>query len=62
MSEKVYIVKEECLGCETCAELCPDVFEMNDEGLAEVREGADTAVECVDDAIASCPAGCIVKE
>ena len=52
-----FIVKTEtCIGCELCPETCPEVFEMNDEGKAQVKvavvpsgaEGScrDAADEC----------------
>lgn len=60
---KIILEKEECLGCEVCVELCPSAFAfLEDESVAEVIEGADPEDECVDEAIASCPAGCISKE
>ena len=63
MAEKVYIDQDECIGCETCVELCPAVFRFNDEtATAEVIDGADGDAECVDEAIASCPVNCITKE
>lgn len=58
----ITIDQEECLGCETCAEICPQVFIMNDDGKAEVVPDADTELDCVDEAIGSCPAECIIKE
>lgn len=63
MSGKIVIDQEECLGCEACVEICPKAFEMDEEkGKAVVKENADAADECVDEAIASCPAECIKKE
>lgn len=62
MAEIITIDKDECLGCETCAELCPQAFVMNDEGKAEVHPDADPDQDCVDEAIGACPAGCINKE
>jgi ferredoxin len=63
MAKHVHIDREECIGCEACVELCPAVFRFDDqEGKAEVIEGADAGEECVDEAIASCPAACISKE
>ncbi len=63
MAEKIVIDQDECIGCEACVELCPSVFVFDDdEGKAFVIDGAETDEECVDEAIASCPAGCIVKE
>lgn len=63
MAEKVVIEEDECIGCEACVELCPSVFSFDDgEGKAIVNDGAEADEECVDEAIASCPAECIHKE
>lgn len=63
MSEEIVIDEDECIGCEACVEICPECFEMEeDEEKAKVKEGADANAECVDEAIASCPAECISKE
>ncbi len=49
-----------CIGCGACAELCPDIFEMDDRTdkarviVFEIRDKS-----CVDEAIATCPAECI---
>ncbi len=62
MSE-VVIDREECIGCEACVETCPEVFQFNaDEEKAYVIEDADTSLDCVDEAIASCPVECISME
>ena len=34
---KVKVNKDACIGCGACASICPDVFELNDEGLSEVK-------------------------
>lgn len=63
MSEKVIIDQDECIGCEACVETCPSVFSFDDdEEKAYVNEDADAGEDCVDEAIASCPAECITKE
>lgn len=63
MSEKVKIEEDECIGCEACVELCPSVFAFDeDSGKAYVLEDADGEEECVEEALASCPAECISKE
>ncbi len=55
--EKKYKVNENCIGCGLCAETCPEVFSMTDEGTASAIEtevpanAADTAVEAKD----NCP-------
>ncbi len=63
MKPKVTINQDECIGCEACVGICPSVFRFNDElGKAEVTENANAEEECVEEAIASCPAECISKE
>lgn len=59
----VVIDVDECIGCEACVEACPEVFAFNDdEEKAYVVEGADADADCVEEAIASCPAECIEIE
>ena len=38
---KVWIEQDYCTGDGLCADLCPDVFEMRDDGLAHVRGSED---------------------
>ena len=54
-------VNEGCLGCGACTGICPDVFELDDEGLAKVivEETEDPAVQA---AIDGCPVGVIEAE
>ena len=54
-------VNEGCLGCGACTGICPDVFELDDEGLAKVivEETEDPAVQ---HAIDGCPVGVIEAE
>lgn len=63
MARKVILDEECCVGCGTCAELCPDVFEMDDateKARVILPEGGNE--ECIEDAIASCPDSCIAWE
>ena len=63
MAEKVVIDQDECIGCEACVETCPAVFGFDEEeGKAFVIDDADPGEDCVDEAIASCPAECISRE
>lgn len=61
---KVKVIKDACIGCGACAAICDNVFEINDEGLSEVKEEAkeevkeDDKVACKD-AAESCPTGAI---
>ncbi|WP_457577191.1 ferredoxin [Desulfomarina sp.] len=60
MSKKVHIDEDECIGCESCVEICPDVFRFNDDtDKAEVIDEDSGGEECVEEAAASCPAECI---
>ena len=54
-------VNEGCLGCGACTGICPDVFELDDEGLAKVIV-AETEDPAVQDAIDGCPVGVIEAE
>ena len=63
MAKQVEIDREECMGCEACVELCPDIFEFDSDEVKAIvikPEGGDE--KCIEDAIASCPAGCITYE
>ncbi|MEJ5366232.1 MAG: ferredoxin [Desulfosoma sp.] len=60
MTKKVYIKTEECIGCESCVELCPEVFGFDEEAEKAhviLAEGGDE--DCTEEAIATCPAECI---
>ncbi len=35
---RVDIDRDGCISCGLCAETCPEVFEMADDGLAQVKE------------------------
>jgi len=54
---KATVNEETCVGCGLCADTCPDVFEMKDEGIAEVKtdpvppEAEDSCREAAE----SCP-------
>jgi ferredoxin len=61
----VKIDEDECMGCESCVEICPAVFGFNeDETKAYVIEDADLEAnaDCIEESIGSCPAACITKE
>lgn len=56
--------RDACIGCELCATICPEVFEIDDEQIATVI--VDTVPEDVEDdakeAEDSCPTNAISIE
>lgn len=56
------VINEDCMGCESCVELCPDVFEMNSDGDLAVVKDPDSTLDCVGEAIDACPAQAISRE
>lgn len=50
-----------CIGCGACQAVCPDVFQINDEGLATtiVDDIKDDVKEDAIDAKEGCPVGAI---
>lgn len=60
MGKEVTIDADECTGCETCVELCPDVFEFDeDTETAKVILEEGGPEDCIQEAVESCPVECI---
>lgn len=60
MRKRVVIETEDCVGCESCVELCPDVFRFDEEAQKAVvilPEGGPE--DCIEEAIGACPVECI---
>ncbi len=61
---------EKCIGCGSCAALCPKYFEMADNGKAhvigsveaEIEELEVEKIECAESAAEACPVQCIHVE
>ena len=47
------IDKEKCIGCGTCEAVCPEIFEIGDDGKAKIKE--QKKIPCLKEAIESCP-------
>ena len=65
---KVVIERPLCISCESCVNICPEFWEMADDGFSYLKgskksgENEDREiddVECNIDAAESCPALCI---
>ncbi len=61
---KVKVNKEACIGCGACAAICPDVFEIDDEGLSTVKVEtvSEELQEDTTEAVESCPTAAIITE
>jgi len=58
---RVKVTEDDCIGCGVCAQICTDVFVLDeDAGISKVikPEGSDCAQEAAD----SCPVSCIIIE
>ena len=59
------VVNQNCIGCGACESICPEVFQINDEGLSTViaeEEDFKNHEDEIRDAIDSCPVGAIEEE
>ena len=61
---KAHVDRDTCIGCGVCPSVCPEVFEMRDDGLSHVivdtvPAGAEDAAK---DAEESCPVDAITVE
>ncbi|MEW6185976.1 MAG: ferredoxin [Thermodesulfobacteriota bacterium] len=63
MARKVSIADEECIGCESCQKICPEVFQIDEAtGKAKVIKAEGGPEGLIEEAIATCPVTCIHRE
>ncbi len=63
MAKQVIIEQEECIGCESCVEICPEVFGFDEaEEKAYVIDSQGASEEKIQEAMDSCPVECIYWE
>ena len=58
---KVVVNKDNCIGCGACEAICPEVFQLNDDGLSTVINDEITSEleDNVKEAIEGCPTSAI---
>lgn len=61
---KANVDKDTCIGCGLCPSICPEVFEMQDDGKAGVMADPvpDSAKDSAKEAEGSCPVNAISVE
>ena len=60
---RVTVDEETCIGCELCAETCPEVFELKDDkAVAKMEEVPEELVESCREAAEECPVEAIQVE
>lgn len=60
MSRIPVVEQDDCIGCEVCTQICPEVFSMNhaiEKSTVHNPQGA--SAEKIEQAMDSCPAACI---
>ncbi len=61
---KAFVNKEDCIGCGLCPSICPDIFKMDDDGLA-IAEDIEIPEDILDEAkeaAESCPTDAITVD
>jgi ferredoxin len=61
---KAHVEQDTCIGCGQCADTCPEVFEMNDEDVSQVKADPvpPEAEESCREAASNCPVDAITIE
>lgn len=56
--KKLVINEAECIGCDLCVELCPDLF-ISTKFVPQVVDKDVTDIQCAKDAVEFCPTNVI---
>lgn len=61
---KVKVNRDSCIGCGACEAICPEVFQLDDDGLSTVVCDDSKKIDenSVQEAIESCPTSAISNE
>ncbi|HNR89913.1 MAG TPA: ferredoxin [Spirochaetota bacterium] len=59
MAKTVIVNRDECTGCELCADTLPEVFEMDADGLCRIKDPTGASEDKIQEVIDSCPAECL---
>ncbi|MCB2293255.1 ferredoxin [Clostridium algoriphilum] len=61
---KAHVDKDTCIGCGLCPEVCPEIFEMDEDGkaVASSDEVLENLLSSAKDAEEQCPVNAITVE
>ncbi len=63
---KIKINQKDCIGCGSCSAVCPNVFDLNDDNKAIIKDTnsdqGESDDECVQEAVDICPVDVIKVE
>jgi len=62
MNYKIKIDKECCIGCGSCASICPEFFELGEDGKSHCKKEETDDIGCAQQAAEACPVECIKIE
>ncbi|MBW1768578.1 MAG: ferredoxin [Deltaproteobacteria bacterium] len=63
MNRKVRIDEEECIGCGSCRDICPEVFQMDEDAeKSRVIKAEGGPENLIEEAMGECPMSCIFWE
>jgi len=52
---KIKVLRDKCISAGTCVAIAPDVFELDEEGIAVVKNPDGAEEQAIIDAAKSCP-------
>lgn len=60
---KVHVDPDLCISCGACVDICPDVFNWNEDGIAQeqVEEVPEEFEDLAREAVESCPTDAIME-
>lgn len=59
---KIKVDRELCIGAASCVALAPEIFQLDNEGIAIITDPDGTLFEALMDAAKSCPTNAIIVE
>lgn len=55
----LYIVEDDCIGCQICVDIAPETFKMRDDGIAMITDSHGAEFEKIKEAMEGCGSSCI---